>query len=76
MLRIVYPICCGIDVHKSFLVACIASINEKGVTSYKSRRFSTFTSDLRLLRTGFLLTVVKMSVWNQPESIGFLCTMF
>lgn len=50
MLKIVYPICCGIDVHKSFLVACIASTNEKGVTSYKSRRFSTFTSDLRLLR--------------------------
>jgi hypothetical protein len=36
MLKIVYPICHGIDVHKSFLVACIASTNEKGVTSYKS----------------------------------------
>lgn len=27
MLKIVYPICCGMDVHKSFLVACIASTN-------------------------------------------------
>lgn len=47
MLKIVYPICCGIDVHKSFLVVCIASTNEQGVTSYKSKRFSTFTGDLR-----------------------------
>ena len=48
MLKIVYPICCGMDVHKSFLVACIASTNQQGVTSYKRRRFSTFTGDLRL----------------------------
>jgi len=47
MLKIVYPICCGMDVHKSFLVACIASTNEQGVTTYKSKRFSTFTGDLR-----------------------------
>ena len=47
MLKIVYPICCGMDVHKSFIVACIASTNDKGVTTYKSKRFSTFTNDLR-----------------------------
>ena len=35
------------DVHKSFIVACIASTNDKGVTTYKSKRFSTFTNDLR-----------------------------
>ena len=35
------------DVHKSFIVACIASTNEQGVTAYKSKRFSTFTGDLR-----------------------------
>ena len=47
MLKIVYPICCGMDVHKSFIVACIASTNEQGVTTYKSKRFSTFTGNLR-----------------------------
>ena len=47
MLKIVYPICCGMDVHKSFLVACIAATNSVGVTTYKSKRFSTFTGDLR-----------------------------
>jgi len=49
MPKIVYPICCGIDVHKSFVVACIATNDEKLVTTYKSKRFSTFTGDLRRL---------------------------
>ncbi|GBF78382.1 IS110 family transposase [Paenibacillus sp. 598K] len=48
-LKIVYPICCGIDVHKTFVVACIASTNSKGVTTYKSHRFSTFTKGLNEL---------------------------
>jgi transposase len=48
-LKIVYQICCGIDVHKSFVIACIAATDDKGVTSYNRRRFSTFTGDLRRL---------------------------
>lgn len=38
-----------IDVHKTFVVACIASTNDKGVTSYESHRFSTYTSGLKTL---------------------------
>ena len=49
MLKIVYPICCGIDVHKTFVVACIASTNSKGVTTYQSKRFSSYTRNLREL---------------------------
>jgi len=44
-LKIVYPICCGIDVHKTFVVACIAS-TVKGVTTYKRHRFSTYTKGI------------------------------
>ena len=51
MLKIVYLICCGMDVHKSFVVACIATTNDYGVTTYKSKRFSTFTNDLRRCAT-------------------------
>ena len=47
-LKIVYQICCGIDVHKTFVVACIASTN-KGVTTYKRHRFSTYTKGLKEL---------------------------
>ncbi len=46
-LKIVYKICCGIDVHKTFVVACIASTNKKGITTYESHRFSTHTKGLK-----------------------------
>ena len=46
-LKIVYKICCGIDVHKTFVVACIASTDSKGVTTYESHRFSTYTKGLK-----------------------------
>lgn len=49
-LKIVYPICCGIDVHRDFLIACIASTNAQGVTEYQSRRFSTYAGSLPELR--------------------------
>ena len=62
MLKIVYPICCGIDVHKNFLVACIASTNDKGVTTYKSSRFPTFTNGLR-----------KLSEWLYSNSCTEVC---
>lgn len=48
-LKIVYKICCGIDVHKTFVVACIASTNSSGITTYKSHRFSTYTKGLKEL---------------------------
>ena len=50
MPKIVHKICCGIDVHKSFVVACIAKTDKNLVTTYsKAMRFSTFTNDLRRL---------------------------
>ena len=48
-LKIVYPICCGMDVHKTFVIACIAKTDRKGITTYKSHRFSTYTSGLKSL---------------------------
>lgn len=38
------------DVHRDFVIACIASTNPKGVTGYQSRRFSTYSGGLRDLR--------------------------
>lgn len=46
-MKIVYPICCGIDVHKKFIVATIASTNDKGVTTYQTKEFQTFNKDLQ-----------------------------
>lgn len=34
MLKIVYPTCCRIYVHKTFIIAIIAITNDKNVISY------------------------------------------
>jgi len=49
VVDIVHPVCCGIDVHKSFLVACIATTDERNHTTHQTRRFSTFKGDLQRL---------------------------
>lgn len=46
MLKIVYPICCGVDVHKRFIIATIATTNDENITSYLTKRFDTYTEDL------------------------------
>lgn len=45
-MKIVYSICCGIDVHKTFLVATIVSALNPPTLTYKKERFSTFNKDL------------------------------
>jgi len=48
-IKIVYPVCCGMDVHRDFVIACVASTDDKGVTEYSSKRFSTYSKGLREL---------------------------
>lgn len=44
-MKVVYPICCGVDVHKTFLVATL--ITSKGITPhYNKKRFSTFNNSI------------------------------
>ena len=49
MFKIVYPVCCGIDVHRDFVVATIASTDSRRVTSYQTRKFQTMRYDLENL---------------------------
>jgi len=50
MLKIVHQICCGIDVHKKFVVATVGITNKQGVTDYETHTFQTFTENLVQLR--------------------------
>ena len=46
-MKIVFPTCCGVDVHKSFLVATIIKTPKDSLQpGYQKKRFSTFNSDL------------------------------
>lgn len=44
-MKLTYPICCGVDVHKTFLVATIIKTDGL-VPKYWKKRFSTFSRDL------------------------------
>lgn len=46
-MKVVYQICCGVDIHKTFLVATIIKTNKGDQPSYQKKRFSTFNSDIR-----------------------------
>ena len=50
MLKIIYPNCCDIDVHKTFVIAVIAITDKQGITIYHRKRFSTFANGLVQLR--------------------------
>lgn len=47
MMRIVYPICCGLDVHKNVIVATIVITNKAGISEYLQESFSTINSDIQ-----------------------------
>lgn len=44
-MRVVYPTCCGVDVHKSFLVATLIT-TDGIVPTYRKKRFSTFNNSI------------------------------
>lgn len=49
MFKIFRKNCCGLDVHKTWIYACIGITDESSLTSYKEARFSSFSKGLREL---------------------------
>ena len=41
--------CCGLDVHKTWIYACIGITDTNGLTEYRQARFSSFSKGLREL---------------------------
>jgi transposase len=54
-MNVMYARCCGIDAHKTFVIACL-SIKEEGVSRKEVRRFATMSRDLVTLRSWLLET--------------------
>ena len=74
--------CCGLDVHKQTIAACLISENEDGTSSRQKRIFGTMTQQLRELAQWLAeakVTAVAMEatgiywvpVWNVLEPYGF-----
>ena len=45
-MKIVYPNCCGVDVHKNMIVATVAVTDKNGVTRYSAETYTTLNKDL------------------------------
>jgi transposase len=54
IIEIVHPICCGLDVHKKSITACIIFPDKNGSEQYATKQFGTFTDDLQRLRSWLL----------------------
>ncbi|KPV54797.1 transposase [Kouleothrix aurantiaca] len=45
-MQVLYPCCCGLDIHKKFVVACVLTTSADGSVQKETRTFSTMTNDL------------------------------
>ncbi|MCL1809892.1 MAG: IS110 family transposase [Clostridiales bacterium] len=61
-MKIVHPICCGVDVHKSVIVATVAATGKDNVTTYETKTFSTINADL-----------ARFSEWLKSRSCFHAC---
>ena len=50
MLKVLYPICAGLDIHKKIVVATIASTDAQNITAYQTQSFTTFYKGLLALK--------------------------
>jgi len=49
-IQIVHPVCCGLDVHKKKISACLITLDGQGHELHEIREFGTFTADLLEMR--------------------------
>ena len=54
LIEVVHPICCGLDVHKKNIAACVIFPGKDGVDQYDIKEFGTFTDELQRLRSWLL----------------------
>ena len=48
-MQMIHRCCCGLDVHKKLIVACLISLNEAGEFQKEIRHFTTMTKDILVL---------------------------
>ncbi len=75
-MEILHRSCCGIDVHKQFLVACLLIVDETGRHHKEIRRFSTMTGELLAcvdwLHEAHCTTIARESTgvyWQAPYNL-------
>ena len=49
VLSVIHPVCCGLDVHKKKIVACLL-LEEEGSEQCMIKEFGTFTDDIKNMK--------------------------
>ena len=58
-MRVLHERCCGLDIHKRFVVACLLMTSPDGAVHREVRTYTTMTADL-----------LALSDWLRAESCG------
>src|SRR5260370_35066862 len=72
-MEVVYPCCCGLDVHKKSITACVLWAEAKGKSRKEKKRVGTFSHDLLQLadwlaeRGGNHLAMEATAEYWKPE---------
>ena len=75
-MQIVYSCCCGLDVHKKSITACVLWAEARGEKRKEKRVFGTFTRDPLKLSDGCESAVSDRLLWSRPGSTGSRCGTF
>lgn len=75
-MKVTYKTCCGVDVHKSFLVATIITTTGGIEPSYQKKRYSTFNNSILEFKQWLLDNDCHNLCWNPPVNTGFLSLIF
>ena len=79
--KIVYQTSCGVDVHKSFLVATIIKTTSEVQPSYQKKRFSTFNNSILEFKQWLLdnscrdVCMIDSLVEPYENAVQLLCTI-
>jgi transposase len=75
-MRVVYTRCCGLDVHKRTISACVLLQEASGQVQQAIRRFGTMTRDLLELADWLQDQQVTHVAMESPRSTGNPCGIF
>ena len=71
-MELLHRRCCGLDVHKETVVACLRLVSDGKVTT-EVRTFQTTTADLLRLSEWLAANGARMWRWRRPASTGSRC---
>ena len=70
-MRVIYERCCGLDIHKRTVVACLIVPGPDGAPEREVRRFGAMTADLRELRWYYEAGLRSLGiVWSRSTVFG------